>query len=117
LNSFPHIEVDKLLRKIATGDVALPLVRMEKSQKTATGVHVADLAMFIDGRREAARKGVRATDWSAARSITVCAIRLTLVIARREVYSPIFDGIDDRLWRCAPRQTPPPRRSGIGQKR
>ena len=53
---FPHLEVDKLLRKIATGDIVLPLVRIEKSQKTAKGVHVADLAMFIDERREAARK-------------------------------------------------------------
>ncbi|MEX3932581.1 pyocin activator PrtN family protein [Paraburkholderia phymatum] len=25
---FPHLEVNKLLRKIATGDIALPLVRM-----------------------------------------------------------------------------------------
>jgi hypothetical protein len=53
---FPHLEVDKLLRKIATGDIALPLVRMEKSQKTAKGVHVSDLALYIDERREAARK-------------------------------------------------------------
>jgi hypothetical protein len=74
LNNFPHIEVDKLLRKIATGDVALPLVRMEKSQKTAKGVHVADLAMFIDERREAARKeceqltGVRRGQLPCARS-------------------------------------------------
>jgi len=53
---FPHLEVDKLLRKIATGDIALPLVRIEKSQKTAKGVHIADPALYIDQRREAARK-------------------------------------------------------------
>ncbi|WP_433695337.1 pyocin activator PrtN family protein [Paraburkholderia phenoliruptrix] len=53
---FPHLEVDKLLRKITTGNIALPLVRMEKSQKTAKGVHIADLALYIDQRREAARK-------------------------------------------------------------
>ncbi|CAB3719862.1 hypothetical protein LMG22037_04669 [Paraburkholderia phenoliruptrix] len=53
---FPHLEADKLLRKISTGDIVLPLVRMEKSQKTAKGVHIADLALYIGQRREAARK-------------------------------------------------------------
>ncbi|MFM0566933.1 pyocin activator PrtN family protein [Paraburkholderia caledonica] len=53
---FPHLKTDKLLAKINAGEIALPLVRMEKSQKTAKGVHLADLAMYIDQRREAALK-------------------------------------------------------------
>lgn len=53
---FPHLGVQKLLRKIAAGDIALPLVRMEGSAKTAKGVHLQDLAAYIDARAEDARK-------------------------------------------------------------
>lgn len=53
---FTHLTPEKLLRKIGSGDVALPLVRMEGSQKSAKGVHVEDLAAYIDRRRSAAVK-------------------------------------------------------------
>jgi hypothetical protein len=53
---FPHLEVDKLVRKIALGEIALPLVRIEKSQKSAKGVHIQDLADYIDARRAEAQK-------------------------------------------------------------
>lgn len=53
---FPHLEVDKLVRKIALGEIALPLVRIEKSQKSARGVHIQDLADYIDARRAEAHK-------------------------------------------------------------
>ncbi|HEV3425193.1 MAG TPA: pyocin activator PrtN family protein [Paraburkholderia sp.] len=53
---FPHLEVDKLVRKIALGEIALPLVRIEKSQKSASGVHIQDLADYIDARRADAQK-------------------------------------------------------------
>ncbi|WP_433866905.1 pyocin activator PrtN family protein [Ralstonia wenshanensis] len=53
---FSHLTPEKLLRKINVGDIALPLVRMEGSQKCAKGVHVQDLAKYIDARTEAARK-------------------------------------------------------------
>lgn len=53
---FSHLELDKLLRKIAMGEVSLPLVRIEKSQKSAKGVYVQDLADYIDAAREAAVK-------------------------------------------------------------
>jgi hypothetical protein len=42
--------------KIALGEIALPLVRIEKSQKSAKGVHIQDLADYIDARRAEARK-------------------------------------------------------------
>jgi hypothetical protein len=45
-----------LVRKISAGEIALPLVRMETSQKGAKGVHVEDLAKYIDARRAAAVK-------------------------------------------------------------
>jgi hypothetical protein len=53
---FPHLEVDKLLRKITYGEIRLPLVRIETSQKAAKGVYVQDLALYIDERRAAAKK-------------------------------------------------------------
>ncbi|UIY58169.1 pyocin activator PrtN family protein [Burkholderia cepacia] len=53
---FSHLELDKLLRKIALGEIALPLVRIEKSAKCAKGVYVQDLADYIDTQRAAAVK-------------------------------------------------------------
>ena len=34
---FRHLTVDKLLRKVMSGEVALPITRMEASQKAAKG--------------------------------------------------------------------------------
>lgn len=53
---FAPLTVPTLLRKISTGEIRLPLVRMESSQKGAKGVHVDDLASYIDARRAAAVK-------------------------------------------------------------
>jgi hypothetical protein len=53
---FSHLELDKLLRKISTGEIGLPLVRIEKSAKSAKGVYVQDLAEYIDAQRAAAKK-------------------------------------------------------------
>lgn len=53
---FSHLTAEKLVRKISAGHIALPLVRMEGSQKCAKGVHVEDLATYIDQRRSAATK-------------------------------------------------------------
>lgn len=53
---FSHLELDKLLRKISLGEIALPLVRIEKSAKSAKGVYLMDLANYIDQRRAEAQK-------------------------------------------------------------
>lgn len=53
---FPHLSAEKLLRKISLGEIRLPVVRIEGSNKTAKGVHVNDLAAYIDARRAAAQK-------------------------------------------------------------
>lgn len=53
---FPHLKPDQFLRKIGAGEIKLPLVRAETSQKSAKGVHLQDLAEYLDRRREAARK-------------------------------------------------------------
>jgi len=53
---FPHLSLDKFLRKTANGEIKLPVVRIEASQKAAKGVHLTDLATYIEARREAAIK-------------------------------------------------------------
>ncbi len=56
---FGHLTVEKLLRKALRGDIALPIVRIETSQKAQRGVHLVDLANYIDKRRGAAVKECR----------------------------------------------------------
>jgi len=53
---FPHLRTDQFVRKVGAGEIKLPLVRAETSQKSAKGVHLQDLADYLDGRRAAARK-------------------------------------------------------------
>jgi hypothetical protein len=53
---FPHLDATKFVRKVGAGDIRIPMVRMESSQKTAKGVHLNDLADYIDRQAEAARK-------------------------------------------------------------
>lgn len=52
---FRHLTVDKFLRKVLAGEIALPVVRIESSQKAARGVHITDLAAYLDTKAEAAR--------------------------------------------------------------
>ncbi|MER8961271.1 MULTISPECIES: pyocin activator PrtN family protein [unclassified Mesorhizobium] len=56
---FSHLTPPKLVRKISMGEIALPLARIEDSQKCAKGVHLADLAKYLEFRTEAARKEMR----------------------------------------------------------
>ncbi|CAO4174820.1 pyocin activator PrtN family protein [Methylorubrum extorquens] len=56
---FTHLTADSLVRKISAGDIALPLVRIEDSVRSAKGVSLMDLAAYIDRRVEAARKECR----------------------------------------------------------
>lgn len=53
---FSHLDMPKFLRKLGSGEIELPVVRIEASQKAAKGVHLADLAVYLDARRAAARK-------------------------------------------------------------
>jgi len=54
---FAPLTLPNLRRKIAAGDIPLPLVRMEAgSVKAAQGIYLADLASYIDQRRAAAVK-------------------------------------------------------------
>lgn len=56
---FSHLTPTMLVRKITTGELKLPLARMESSQKAAKGVPLADLADYLDQVAEAARKECR----------------------------------------------------------
>ncbi|HEP9601811.1 TPA: pyocin activator PrtN family protein [Pseudomonas aeruginosa] len=60
---FSHLSPEKLQRKVLAGEINLPIVRMERSQKTARGVHLADLARYIDDRREEALEELRKLRW------------------------------------------------------
>ena len=54
---FPHLTIENFVRKVSLGDIKLPLVRIESgSQKAAKGIHLSDLAEYLDERRAAAKK-------------------------------------------------------------
>jgi hypothetical protein len=53
---FSHLKPDQFVRLAATGQIAIPIVRMSSSQKAAKGVHLQDLADYLDACREAGRK-------------------------------------------------------------
>lgn len=56
---FRHLSPEKFVRKVEAGELSIPLVRMEGSQKAAKGVHLADLAAYLDRQRERAVKDCR----------------------------------------------------------
>jgi hypothetical protein len=53
---FTHLTPEKFLRKVLAGEIKLPVVRIEDSQKAARGVHITDLAAYLDKQADAARK-------------------------------------------------------------
>lgn len=52
---FQHLSADKFIRKVDTGEIDIPLVRIEGSTKCARGVPLTDLAAYIDARTAEAR--------------------------------------------------------------
>lgn len=53
---FSHLTPTKFVEKVRAGDIKLPLVRLEKSQKAAKGVALNDLAVYLDEQIETARR-------------------------------------------------------------
>jgi hypothetical protein len=53
---FSHLTPVQFVRKATEGKIDLPVVMIEGSQKAARGVHLQDLAAWIDKRRAAAQK-------------------------------------------------------------
>ena len=56
---FLHLDLPKFLTKVRSGAINLPVVTIKASQKSARGVHVHDLAAYIDARREEALREQR----------------------------------------------------------
>jgi hypothetical protein len=61
-----HLTPEKLARKVLAGEINLPIVRIEDSQKCAKGVPLTDLAAYLDARMQAARKECAQLQRSAA---------------------------------------------------
>lgn len=53
---FRHLKPEEAVRQSIKGKFPLPIVRMDGSQKCAKGVHLTDLAAYLDERADAARK-------------------------------------------------------------
>ncbi|WP_455911392.1 MULTISPECIES: pyocin activator PrtN family protein [Pseudomonas] len=53
---FTHLTPDMFQRKVMSGQIKLPITRMEPSQKSAKGIHLTDLAAYLDLQRAAAVK-------------------------------------------------------------
>ncbi|MCK9799510.1 pyocin activator PrtN family protein [Pseudomonas sp. MAFF 302030] len=56
---FTHLTPDMFQRKVMSGQIRIPITRLESSQKSAKGIHIADLGMYLDLQREAAVKECR----------------------------------------------------------
>ncbi len=52
---FTHLTPEKLKRKVLAGAIDLPIVALEHSQKSARGIHVNDLADYLDARHRSAK--------------------------------------------------------------
>jgi pyocin activator protein PrtN len=57
---FSHLNTNKLIQKLSVGEIPIPLVRIEASQKCAKGIYLVDLANYLDARIAAARKELSA---------------------------------------------------------
>ena len=53
---FAPLTVEQFLRKCLSGEIGLPVARMYGSQKAARGVHIQDLADYLDEKAKAARR-------------------------------------------------------------
>jgi hypothetical protein len=52
---FPHLSAAAFRRKLVAGEISLPYVRMDDSQKGALGFHIEHLAEYIDAKAAQAR--------------------------------------------------------------
>jgi len=53
---FTHLTIEMFQRKVLAGQIKIPITRLEPSQKSAKGIHITDLANYLDEQREAALK-------------------------------------------------------------
>lgn len=52
---FSHLSPKNLRQKIALGEIDIPLVQLENSRQSARGVHVRDLAAYLDKQHQSAK--------------------------------------------------------------
>lgn len=56
-SDYMHLTVEKFKRKRLDGEIDIPVVRLgADSQKAALGIHLSDLADYIDRQRQKAAK-------------------------------------------------------------
>ncbi|WP_439856448.1 pyocin activator PrtN family protein [Pseudomonas yamanorum] len=53
---FTHLTPEMFQRKVMSGQIKLPITRLEVSQKSAKGIHLSDFAAYLDLQRAAAVK-------------------------------------------------------------
>lgn len=51
---FAHLTIENFRRKLASGAIQLVVTSLETSQKAERGVHLTDLATYIDSQRQKA---------------------------------------------------------------
>lgn len=56
LDFFNHLSLQKFMRKLNDQTIMLPIISIECSQKSQKGVHIEDLAAFLDNRHDHALK-------------------------------------------------------------
>ena len=52
---FSHLTISNIKRKVALGEIDMLIIQLEASQKSARGVHIKDLAEYIDKQRQLAK--------------------------------------------------------------
>lgn len=55
---FQHLTPSNFVRKSLAGEIQIPVIQIEASQKATRGVHLSDLAQWIDSRRAVAQAEV-----------------------------------------------------------
>lgn len=56
---FRHLTPEKFLRKAGGGEIPIPIIRSETSQKCQKGIALQDLAEYLDQRRAVALREFR----------------------------------------------------------
>jgi len=65
---FGHLSPTKLRAKLDAGEIKLPVIWIERSQKSVRGVHITDLATYLDERRKEAHDTYRKLNGSPFRA-------------------------------------------------
>ncbi|MEE1889474.1 pyocin activator PrtN family protein [Pseudomonas carassii] len=53
---FRHLTPEMFQRKVLAGKIKIPITRIENSQKSAKGIHLGDLADYLDEQRRIANR-------------------------------------------------------------